>query len=86
MNTQLVIVDPQHDFCDPSGALYVDGAERDMERLAIFVRKATPVLDDIHVSLDSHQDLHIAYLVRACRIEDAASLVRRGRCSEHRGR
>ena len=33
LNIQGVIVDPQHDFCDPSGSLYVLGAEDDMVRL-----------------------------------------------------
>ena len=61
MNTQLVIVDPQYDFCDPAGALSVVGADKDMDRMANFVTRATSVLDDIHVSLDSHQRLHIAH-------------------------
>ena len=28
---ELLIIDPQNDFCDPSGALYVGGAENDMD-------------------------------------------------------
>ncbi len=61
MQIDLVIVDPQDSFCRPGGELYVDGADRDMERLAAFIKRAAPVLDDIHVSLDSHQELHIAH-------------------------
>lgn len=57
----LVIIDPQNDFCDPSGALYVKGAEKDMERLADFISKNRKRLDDIQVTLDSHQVVHIAH-------------------------
>jgi len=35
----LLIIDPQVDFCDPSGALYVPGAEKDMERLSEMVKR-----------------------------------------------
>lgn len=61
LNVQLVCIDMQRDFCHPDGALYVPGAEDDVARLADFVRRATPVLDDVHVTLDSHQRLHIAH-------------------------
>jgi nicotinamidase/pyrazinamidase len=59
--TELLIIDPQVDFCDPKGALYVPGAERDMERLAKMVRRTREKLDDIHVTLDSHHRIHIAH-------------------------
>lgn len=58
---QLVVIDPQNDFCDPAGSLFVPGADEDCVRLAEFIRRATPVLDDIHVTLDSHQFNHIAH-------------------------
>jgi len=58
---ELLIIDPQIDFCDPKGALYVPGAERDMERLAKMVRRTANRLDDIHVTLDSHHWIHIAH-------------------------
>lgn len=61
MNIQVVLVDFQFDFCDPNGRLCVPGAEKDSERVASFIRQATPVLDDIHPTLDSHQRLHIAH-------------------------
>lgn len=57
----LVIIDPQVDFCDPSGALYVGGAEADIARLAQMVRRLTPKLDDIHVTLDSHRLIDVAH-------------------------
>jgi nicotinamidase/pyrazinamidase len=54
MNAHLLIVDPQNDFCDPKGALYVDGAEKDMERLAAFLRRTKDRWRGVHVTLDSH--------------------------------
>lgn len=57
----LLVIDPQIDFCDPKGALYVKGAENDMQRLAEFVRTRGHKLEDIHVTLDSHRRLHIAH-------------------------
>ena len=32
VNIELVVIDPQNDFCSPHGSLYVKGAELDMER------------------------------------------------------
>ncbi|MCA1595014.1 MAG: cysteine hydrolase family protein [Chloroflexi bacterium] len=63
MKTHLVIIDPQTDFCDPSGALYVKGAEDDIRRLAAMVRKTAGGLDDIHVTLDSHRVIDVAHPV-----------------------
>lgn len=59
--THLLVIDPQTDFADPKGALYVKGAEEDMSRLAVFIRKYSEKLLDIHCSLDSHHQLHIAH-------------------------
>jgi nicotinamidase/pyrazinamidase len=58
---ELLIVDPQNSFCDPKGELFVKGADKDMSRLAKFIRKYGDKLDDIHVTLDSHQMNHIAH-------------------------
>jgi nicotinamidase/pyrazinamidase len=59
---ELLIIDPQVDFCDAQkGALYVPGAEQDMKRLATMVRRLKDKLDDIHVTLDSHHFIHIAH-------------------------
>ncbi len=59
---ELLIIDPQIDFCDPRrGALYVPGAEHDMERLAVMLRRVKERLDGIHVTLDSHHPIHIAH-------------------------
>lgn len=60
-NFHLVIIDPQNDFCDPKGALYVPGADQDMVRLAAMIDRLGRKITQIHVTLDSHHDLHIAH-------------------------
>lgn len=50
----LVVVDPQNDFCDQRGALYVDGAAADIARLARHIARCPGEYDGIFVSLDSH--------------------------------
>ena len=60
-NIHLIVIDPQVDFCDPSGSLYVKGADQDMQRLATMVRRLKDKIRDIHVTLDSHQIVHIAH-------------------------
>jgi nicotinamidase-related amidase len=50
----LVIIDPQNDFCDKRGSLYVDGAEDDIVRLAEHLEISGGEYSDIFVSLDSH--------------------------------
>lgn len=59
--THLVIIDPQHDFCHPKGALSVDGAAEDMERLASFIASKRDKLTNVHVTLDCHHYLDIAH-------------------------
>lgn len=61
MNIQLLIIDPQNDFCNKNGNLFVPGADADMGRLAGFVSRLKGKLDDIHVTLDSHQEVDIAH-------------------------
>jgi nicotinamidase/pyrazinamidase len=59
----LVVIDPQVDFCDPNGALYVKGADDDTRRLTAMVRRVAGKLDDIHVTLDSHRLIDVAHPV-----------------------
>jgi nicotinamidase-related amidase len=61
MKNQLLIIDPQVDFCDPKGALYVKGAEQDMVRLATMIKRLANKIDQIHVTLDSHRTVDIAH-------------------------
>ena len=51
----LLIVDPQNDFCDPRGSLYVKGAEEDMSRLSDLVRRLKDQWHRIHVTMDTHR-------------------------------
>ncbi|HEY0685356.1 MAG TPA: hypothetical protein VGD45_23670 [Steroidobacter sp.] len=55
----LLIIDPQNDFCDPNGTLFVPGAGEDMQHLASFVRKARGALGEVVVTLDSHPSVAI---------------------------
>jgi nicotinamidase/pyrazinamidase len=57
----LLTIDGQFDFCDPSGALYVPGADKDMSRLAKMVLRTKGDLDEIIATMDSHRTLHIAH-------------------------
>ena len=61
MKIHLLIIDPQNDFCNPNGSLYVPGAEEDVKRLAGMVNRMKDKLDDIHVTLDSHRKVDIAH-------------------------
>jgi len=61
MKLHLLIIDPQNDFCDPKGALFVPGADQDMKILAEFMNRVSAKIDDIHVTMDSHQDFDIAH-------------------------
>jgi nicotinamidase/pyrazinamidase len=71
LRIDLVVIDPQVDFCcetfrdlegkEQKGALYVKGAEKDMDRLATMIDRVGEKLDDIHVTLDSHHLKDIAH-------------------------
>ena len=75
-STQLLIIDPQNDFCDlpdnwcpvdprngqrVAPALPVKGAHADMQRLALFIRKHEEQIDRITFTLDSHQRYDVAH-------------------------
>jgi nicotinamidase-related amidase len=57
----LLTIDPQFDFCNPSGSLFVQGADRDMIRLAGAVSKHKDIIDRIVCTKDAHRYLHIAH-------------------------
>jgi nicotinamidase/pyrazinamidase len=57
----LLLIDPQFDFCDPTGALFVPGAKEDMERVGAMIERLGPRLEDIHVTLDQHHLLDVAH-------------------------
>lgn len=73
---QLLVIDPQNDFCDLPAAwqptdpvtgartapsLPVAGAHADMQRVAAFIRRHVASIDAITVTLDSHQRIDIAH-------------------------
>lgn len=55
----LFIVDPQNDFVDPKGSLYVKGAERAIDNICEFIKNEQ--IDRIIVSQDTHQHYHIGH-------------------------
>ncbi len=57
----LLIIDAQFDFCAPQGALYVPGAEQDIERLVALIDRASHRIGHIVATLDTHQVLDIAH-------------------------
>lgn len=61
MKTHLFIIDPQVDFTSPKGALFVAGADQDMVRLAKMIDRLGSKISEIHVTLDSHQEVHVAH-------------------------
>lgn len=63
MKVELLLIDPQNDFCDPNGALFVPGADEDAQRVATMVTRLIDKLDDIHVTLDSHRTVDVAHSI-----------------------
>jgi nicotinamidase-related amidase len=55
----VLIIDPQNDFTEPKGSLFVNGAVEDTQRLTAFIDKNSVKLSDIHVTLDSHHQFQI---------------------------
>lgn len=61
MKIELLVIDPQNDFCHPDGSLFVPGASEDMERLTKMIIRLKDKLDDIHVTMDSHHFVDVAH-------------------------
>ena len=61
MRVELLIIDPQVDFCDPAGNLFVPGADKDCERLTAMINRISKKVSDIHVTLDTHHRFDIAH-------------------------
>ncbi len=66
---EMLIIDPQIDFCYPGegdndpqrGALYVDNAENDIQRISNLVNKYGEKIKEIHVTLDCHHLIDVAH-------------------------
>jgi len=48
-------------LCQAPGALFVPGADKDMERLAAFIKRMMGKIDDIHCTLDQHHTVDISH-------------------------
>jgi len=59
MDVRLLIIDPQEDFCNPDGALFVPGAVEDCERTAAMIDKLGRAINRIYVTFDSHRQYQI---------------------------
>ena len=57
----LLVIDPQFDFCNQAGSLFVPGADKDCVRLADMIRRISPKINDIHITLDTHHRYDIAH-------------------------
>lgn len=61
MGIELLIVDPQNDFCKPGGSMYIKNAENDCQHIADFIRSHLDEIDSIHITMDMHPFYHIAH-------------------------
>ena len=61
LKNAFLIIDAQYDFCHPKGALFVPGADRDVDRMAGLIGKHAGQIDHIVVTLDTHHVLDIAH-------------------------
>ncbi|HEU0001130.1 MAG TPA: hypothetical protein VFQ36_09545 [Ktedonobacteraceae bacterium] len=57
----VMLVDYQHDFVDPSGTLYVPGAEADVARFLTWFYTNAHKITTIYASLDTHIPFQIFY-------------------------
>ncbi|MBR2105315.1 MAG: isochorismatase family protein [Bacteroidales bacterium] len=60
-NTILLIIDPQNDFCDAKGALYVPNAEKDISNLVNLLDKHGDKIDEVILTADDHIPYDIAH-------------------------
>ena len=60
MTKILLIVDPQNDFVDHKGSLYVPGAESVIMKLCDYIKEHGEEYDHIVVTQDTHRRIHIS--------------------------
>lgn len=61
VNLKFLIIDPQTDFANPAGSLFVPGADSDSYRLANLLQRLLKKIESIHVTLDTHHFVDIAH-------------------------
>ncbi len=59
-NSLLLIIDPQFDFVDKSGKMYVEGADTAVDNIVQFLVKNMDCFKDVVITQDTHQKFHIA--------------------------
>ncbi len=60
MTKILLIIDPQNDFVDPRGSLYVKGAEETIKKLADYIKTDGQKYDHLVCTQDTHRRIHIS--------------------------
>lgn len=61
LNVQLISIDPQKDFTNPNGALFVPGGDENAKRTGKMIKRLATKLNDIHITMDSHSIVDIAH-------------------------
>lgn len=57
----LLIIDPNNDFVDSEGSLFIPGAERCIKSLSKFIIDSSDEVSDIWIFQDSHYSYHIGH-------------------------
>jgi len=63
MEIAVLLIDPQNDFCDPQGSLFVAGANEDMLRVGDFIKRIGDKITKMNITLDTHRILDVAHPV-----------------------
>lgn len=61
MQNLLLLIDPQNDFADPKGSLYVPGAFDAILEICRFIKDEADNISDILISQDTHQKFNIGF-------------------------
>lgn len=61
MKKLLLIIDPQNDFVDKKGSLYVPKAEAGIDAIVKFISDHKEEISDIAITQDTHHKYHIAH-------------------------
>lgn len=57
----LLIIDPQNDFVNPEGTLYVNGGEKSIKNLSEWIKENKVEIDEIVITQDTHLSFHIGH-------------------------